>query len=39
MPVVIDVTFDPVIAQIGPFQVNWASVFTTAGLVIALWLG
>lgn len=39
MPVIIDVTFDPMIARVGPIQLSWASVFTTVGLVVAFWLG
>jgi phosphatidylglycerol---prolipoprotein diacylglyceryl transferase len=30
--------FDPIIAQVGPFQLGWHGVFTALAVVVALWL-
>jgi phosphatidylglycerol:prolipoprotein diacylglycerol transferase len=30
--------FDPVIAQLGPFQLGWHGIFTALALLVALWL-
>ena len=35
----IQMTIDPIIAQIGPFQLGWHGIFTSLALVAGLWLG
>jgi len=39
----IDIGFDPIIAQIGPFQLSWHGVWTAIAVVVAIrlaaWLG
>lgn len=35
----IDLAFDPLIAQLGPFQIGWHGVFTALAVVAAVWLG
>ena len=35
----IDLTFDPVIAQLGPLQIGWHGVLTALAIVVAVWLG
>src|SRR5258707_11278746 len=30
--------FDPVIAQLGPFQLGWHGLFTALAVLVALWL-
>jgi prolipoprotein diacylglyceryltransferase len=39
VPFLIDVAFDPVLIMVGPFQLSWASVFTTLGLLVTLRFG
>jgi phosphatidylglycerol:prolipoprotein diacylglycerol transferase len=34
----LDFGFDPLIAQIGPFQLGWHGIFTALALLAALWL-
>jgi phosphatidylglycerol:prolipoprotein diacylglycerol transferase len=34
----IDISFDPIIAQLGPFQLGWHAVFTTLAVIIGVWL-
>ena len=33
-----DVRFDPVIAQLGPFQLGWHGIFTAIAVLVAVWL-
>ncbi|HUE75603.1 MAG TPA: prolipoprotein diacylglyceryl transferase [Chloroflexota bacterium] len=35
----IEIAFDPIIAQIGPFQLGWHGVFTALAIVVAVWFG
>jgi phosphatidylglycerol---prolipoprotein diacylglyceryl transferase len=35
----IQVTIDPIIAQIGPFQLGWHGVFSMLALVAGVWIG
>jgi phosphatidylglycerol:prolipoprotein diacylglycerol transferase len=35
----IELGFDPIIAQLGPFQLGWHGVFTALAVAVALWLG
>lgn len=35
----IQMTMDPIIAQIGPVQLGWHGIFTALALVVGLWLG
>src|SRR5215212_11134084 len=35
----IQVTIDPIIAQIGPFQLGWHGIFSMLGLLAGVWLG
>ncbi len=35
----IDVTFDPIIAQIGTFQLGWHGIFTALAVLGGIWLG
>ena len=30
--------FDPIIAQLGPFQLGWHGIFTAVAVVAAIWL-
>ena len=30
--------FDPIIAQLGPFQLGWHGIFTAVAVVVAIWL-
>jgi len=30
--------FDPVIAQLGPFQLGWHGIFTAIAVLVAAWL-
>jgi phosphatidylglycerol---prolipoprotein diacylglyceryl transferase len=30
--------FDPVIAQLGPFQLGWHGIFTAIAVLVAVWL-
>ena len=32
-----DVRFDPVIAQLGPFQLGWHGIFTAIAVLVAVW--
>jgi phosphatidylglycerol:prolipoprotein diacylglycerol transferase len=34
----IDIGFDPIIAQLGPFQLGWHGVFTALAVTVGLWL-
>jgi phosphatidylglycerol:prolipoprotein diacylglycerol transferase len=34
----IDIGFDPIIAQLGPFQLGWHGVFTALAVIVGLWL-
>lgn len=36
---IIDVTFDPIIARLGPVELGWHGVFTALAVVAAVWLG
>jgi len=36
---VVDVTLDPIITQIGPFQLGWHGVFTALAVMTAVWVG
>lgn len=36
---IIDLTFDPVIARLGPVDLSWHGVFTALAVVAAVWLG
>jgi phosphatidylglycerol---prolipoprotein diacylglyceryl transferase len=36
--VVVTLSFDPLIAQLGPFQLGWHGLFSTLALLVALWL-
>jgi phosphatidylglycerol:prolipoprotein diacylglycerol transferase len=31
-------SFDPVIAQLGPFQLGWHGIFTSIAVLVAVWL-
>jgi len=35
----INVTIDPIIAQLGPFQLGWHGVFSMLALIAGLWVG
>ena len=35
----IEITIDPIIAQLGPFQLGWHGVFSLLALVVGVWLG
>lgn len=35
----LDIGFDPIIAQAGPFQLGWHGVFTALGVLVGIWLG
>jgi phosphatidylglycerol---prolipoprotein diacylglyceryl transferase len=35
----IQITIDPIIAQIGPFQLGWHGVFSLLALVAGIWIG
>src|SRR3954454_17981354 len=35
----IQITMDPIIAQIGPFQLGWHGVFSMLALVAGVWIG
>lgn len=35
----INLAFDPILAQLGPFQLGWHGVFTTLAVAVAVWLG
>ncbi len=35
----IDITFDPILAQIGPLQIGWHGVFTALAVLAGIWLG
>ena len=35
----IQMTMDPIIAQIGPFELGWHGVFSTLALLAGLWIG
>ncbi len=35
----IEIGFDPIIAQLGPFQLGWHGVFTALAVAVAVWLG
>jgi phosphatidylglycerol---prolipoprotein diacylglyceryl transferase len=37
--VLIHVTIDPLIAQLGPFQLGWHGIFSTLALVVGVWVG
>jgi prolipoprotein diacylglyceryl transferase len=39
VPRILNLTLDPTLAQVGPWQLTWGSLFTTLGAVLALWLG
>ncbi len=34
-----DVTFDPILAQLGPFQIGWHGIFTALAVLAGVWLG
>jgi phosphatidylglycerol:prolipoprotein diacylglycerol transferase len=36
--ITIDIGFDPIIAQVGPFQLGWHAMFTVLGVVVGVWL-
>lgn len=36
--IVVDVGFDPIIAQFGPFQLGWHALFTALAVVVGVWL-
>lgn len=36
---IIDVTFDPIIARLGPIELGWHGLFTALAVVTAVWLG
>jgi phosphatidylglycerol---prolipoprotein diacylglyceryl transferase len=36
--ITVDIGFDPIIAQIGPFQLGWHGVFTSLAVVIGVWV-
>jgi phosphatidylglycerol:prolipoprotein diacylglycerol transferase len=36
--VTLDFAFDPIIAQVGPFQLGWHGLFTAVAVAFALWL-
>lgn len=36
---IIDVTFDPIIARLGPVELGWHGIFTALAVVAAVWLG
>jgi phosphatidylglycerol:prolipoprotein diacylglycerol transferase len=38
MPI-INVTFDPIIARLGPFELGWHGIFTALAVMVAVWLG
>ncbi len=35
----IDITFDPIIAQLGAFQLGWHGLFTAVAVLAGIWLG
>jgi phosphatidylglycerol---prolipoprotein diacylglyceryl transferase len=35
----IQITMDPIIAQIGPFQLGWHGVFSLLALLVGVWIG
>ena len=35
----IDVTIDPVILQLGPFRLGWHELFSALALVVGVWVG
>jgi len=37
--VLIDLTLDPLIAQVGPFQLGWHGIFSTLALIVGVWVG
>jgi phosphatidylglycerol:prolipoprotein diacylglycerol transferase len=39
MPPLIQITIDPIIAQLGPFQIGWHGIFSTLALFIGVWVG
>jgi phosphatidylglycerol:prolipoprotein diacylglycerol transferase len=34
----IDIGFDPIIAQLGPFQLGWHALFTALAVIVGVWL-
>src|SRR5207253_3805346 len=34
----IDIGFDPIITQLGPFQLSWHGLFTTLAVIVGVWL-
>jgi phosphatidylglycerol:prolipoprotein diacylglycerol transferase len=34
----LDIGFDPIIAQLGPFQLGWHAVFTALAVLVGVWL-
>jgi phosphatidylglycerol---prolipoprotein diacylglyceryl transferase len=39
MPPPIELTIDPIIAQIGPFQLGWHGIFSMLALLVGVWIG
>ena len=35
----LEITIDPIIAQLGPFQLGWHGIFSLLALVVGVWLG
>ena len=35
----IEISIDPIIAQIGPFQLGWHGVFSLLALLVGVWIG
>lgn len=38
-PTAITIGFDPILAQLGPYQLAWHGIFTTVAVAVAGWLG
>jgi phosphatidylglycerol:prolipoprotein diacylglycerol transferase len=36
--ITVDFGFDPIIAQLGPFQLGWHGIFTTLAVIAGVWL-
>jgi phosphatidylglycerol:prolipoprotein diacylglycerol transferase len=36
--ITVDIGFDPVIAQVGPFQLGWHGVFTALAVIAGVWI-
>src|SRR4030088_918016 len=34
----IDIGFDPIAAQLGPFQLGWHGIFTALAVIVGVWL-